>query len=179
MVSKSAGSKSGPAKSSGSNAPAEKSGNVALLGLGPLALLAVFVALFLAFGPLGLFEAGFPPVEELTIDRVILRPDEMMVHVTNGGPDPVTVAQVMVDDAYWTHTIVPDRTVPRLGRATITIPYQWVEGEAHHIKLLTSSGVAIEHEVAVIGEFGLRDGRHDRRCNDGEPHDSNFHGMHE
>jgi zinc transporter ZupT len=139
---------------------ASKPRNVVLLGLGPLALLAVFVALFLAFGPLGLFEAGFPPVEELTVDRVVLRPDEMIVHVTNGGPDPVTVAQVLVDDAYWQHTMVPDRTVPRLGRATITIPYQWVEGEAHAIKLLTSSGVAIVHEVAVAVETPRPDARY-------------------
>jgi zinc transporter ZupT len=133
---------------------------VALLGLGPLALLAVFVALFLAFGPLGLFQAGFPPVEELTIDRVVLRPDEIIMHVTNGGPDPVTIAQVMVDDAYWAHEIVPDRTVPRLGRATITIPYQWVEGEAHMVKLLTSSGLAIEHEIAVAVETPTPDARY-------------------
>ena len=139
---------------------ASKPRNVVLLGLGPLALLAVFVALFLAFGPLGLFEAGFPPVEELTVDRVVLRPDEMIVHVTNGGPDPVTVAQVLVDDAYWQHTMVPDRTVPRLGRATITIPYQWVEGEAHAIKLLTSSGVAIVHEVTVAMETPRPDARY-------------------
>jgi zinc transporter ZupT len=160
MASKPPATKSAVLGPHASKPHAPKARSVALLGLGPLALLAVFVALFLAFGPLGLFEAGFPPVEELTVDRVVLRPDEMIVHVTNGGPDPVTVAQVMVDDAYWQHTIVPDRTIPRLGRATITIPYQWVEGEAHMIKLLTSSGLAIEHEVAVAVETPKVDARY-------------------
>ncbi|MDR7484662.1 MAG: metal transporter [Armatimonadota bacterium] len=131
-----------------------------LAGLGPLALLAVFVVLFLAYGPLGVFEAAFPPVEKLTIERVTLRPGEMVVAVTNGGPQPVTVAQVLVDDAYWRHTIVPDRTVPRLGRATITIPYPWVEGEAHAITLLTSTGLTIEHEVPVAVESPRPDARY-------------------
>jgi zinc transporter ZupT len=131
-----------------------------LLGLGPVVLLAVFVVLFLAFGPLGVFKAAFPPVEELTIDRVTLRPGEMVMAVTNGGPGPVTIAQVMVDDAYWHHTMVPDRTISRLGRATITIPYPWIEGEPHAIKLLTSTGVTIQHDVAVAVETPLPDARY-------------------
>jgi ZIP family zinc transporter len=131
-----------------------------LWGLGPLALLAGFVALFLAYGPLGVFEAAFPPVEKLTVDRVTLRPGEMLVSLTNGGPSPVTVAQVMVDDAYWQHAVDPDRTIPRLGRATITIPYPWIEGEPHRVKLLTSSGVVIEHEIPVAVQTPKPDGRY-------------------
>jgi zinc transporter ZupT len=131
-----------------------------LAGLGPIALLALFVALFLAYGPLGLFKSAFPPVEELTVDRVTLRPDEITVAVTNGGPDPVTIAQVLVDDAYWQHAVSPDRTVPRLGRATITVPYPWVEGEAHMVKLLTSTGVTVEHEIPVAVETPQPDGRY-------------------
>ncbi len=119
----------------------------------------MFVALFLAFGPLGVFKAAFPPVEELTIDRVTLRPGEMVVAVTNGGPGPVTIAQVMVDDAYWHHTMAPGRTIPRLGRATITIPYPWIEGEPHAIKLLTGTGVTIQHNVAVAVETPRPDAR--------------------
>jgi zinc transporter ZupT len=131
-----------------------------LAGLGPVALLAVFVSLFLAYGPLGLFKTAFPPVEELTVDRVTLRPDQMIVTVTNGGPEAVTIAQVMVDDAYWQHEITPARTVPRLGRATITLPYPWIEGDAHVVKLLTSTGATIEHEIAVAVETPQPDARY-------------------
>ncbi len=131
-----------------------------LMGLGPIALLAIFVALFLVYGPLGVFERAFPPVEKLTVDRVTLRPGEMIVAITNGGPQPVTVAQVLVDDAYWHHTITPDPTVPRLGRATIRIPYPWVQGESHKVKLLTSSGLTIEHEIAVAVETPRPDRRY-------------------
>ncbi|MGH2404402.1 MAG: hypothetical protein ACRDGN_08045, partial [bacterium] len=133
-----------------------------LAGLIPLALLAIFVALFLTRGPLGVFQAAFPPVEELTIDRVTLNaePRQITVAVTNGGPEPVTVAQVQVDDAYWHHEVTPDRTIPRLGGATITIPYPWVEGEAHVVKLVTSTGVTIEHEIAVAVETPRPDARY-------------------
>jgi zinc transporter ZupT len=121
-------------------------------GLFPVLLLAVFVALFLRFGPLGVFRAAFPPVEELTITRATLSPGMIELAVTNGGPSPVTVAQVLVDEAYWVFQIRPDRTIPRLGRATIAIPYPWVEGETHEIVVLSENGIAFTHTVAVATE---------------------------
>lgn len=118
----------------------------------PLALLGVFVLLFLRFGPLGVLRAAFPPVEELTITRVALRPGLLEVFLTNGGPAAATVAQVLVDDAYWHFTIHPGPTVPRLGRASITVPYPWVQGETHTITLLTASGLTFTHTVEVATE---------------------------
>lgn len=129
-------------------------------GLLPLVLLGVLVLALLRLGPLGVFQAAFPPVEELTIDRVALSPARFVVHVTNGGPQPVTIAQVLVDEAYWQFGIEPGSTVPRLGTATITLDYPWVEGEAHHIKLLTSLGTAFEHTVEVATESPRVDARY-------------------
>ena len=89
------------------------SGRRLFLALGPLALLALLVFAFLKVGPLGVFRAAFPPIEELTIERVTLpKPGEMVVHVVNGGPQAVTVAQVLVDDASWLHYVDGDRTLP-------------------------------------------------------------------
>ncbi len=119
-------------------------------GLAPLVLLAVLIAVFLRFGPLGVFEQAFPPVEDLTIERITFpRPHEMQVRVTNGGPEPVTIAQVSIDDATWIHTIEGDRTLGRLESRTITIPYPWVEGEPHEVLLVTSTGTTFSGEVAV------------------------------
>lgn len=126
----------------------------------PLALLLVLVVVLLRVGLLGVFEAAFPPVEELTIDRVVLRPGQMIIHVTNGGPEPVTVAQVLVDEAYWEYTIEPAATIHRLGRATMTLPYPWVEGDAHEIRLITSTGVTFDHTVEVAAESPRLDGRY-------------------
>ena len=121
-------------------------------GLLPLTLLAGLAVVVTSTGLLDTLRNNAPPVEELTFDRVTLSPNLITVEVVNGGPDPVTVAQVMVDEAYWTFTIRPGPTVGRLGRATIEIPYPWVENEAHAVTLLTSTGVTFSHEIAVARE---------------------------
>jgi len=118
----------------------------------PLALLAVLSLVVVKGGTLSRLARGLPPVEELSVDRVRLTPGHIVVDVVNGGPDPVTIAQVMIDEAYWTHTVTPDRSVDRLGRARIEIPYPWVEGEPHQIKLVTASGVTFDHEIVVAAE---------------------------
>jgi zinc transporter ZupT len=107
------------------------------------------VAVFVARSDLLSLLRAAPPVEEITFDRVTLASGEIAIEVVNGGPDPVTVAQVTVDDAFWTFTMTPSNTVPRLGRATITIPYPWVQDEAHEITLLSSTGVTFSHEIPV------------------------------
>lgn len=118
----------------------------------PLALLALLSLVVVKGGTLSRLARGLPPIEELTVDRTRLTPDHIVLDVVNGGPDPVTVVQVMVDDAFWTHTMTPDRTVGRLGRARIEIPYPWVAGEPHHIKLVTATGITFDHEIAVAAE---------------------------
>ena len=121
-----------------------------LKGLIPLILLAGLVLVFLRFGPVGVFQQAFPPVEDLTIERITLpAPGEMQVRVTNGGPEPVTIAQVIVDDATWIHTIDGPRTLRRLESRTIDIPYPWVEGEPHEMLLVTSTGATFSGDVAV------------------------------
>lgn len=120
-----------------------------LLGLTPLVLLAVFSVVVLKGGLVDFLGRGLPPVEELSFERVTLAPGVIAVELVNGGPDPVTVAQVMVDEAFRSFTIEPSATIPRLGRATIEIPYPWVQDEAHGITLLTSTGVTFEHEIEL------------------------------
>jgi zinc transporter, ZIP family len=119
-------------------------------GLAPLVLLAALVAVFLEIGPVGVFRQSFPPVEVLTIERIRLPAHGTMeVQVVNGGPEPVTVAQVMVDDANWVHRVNGSRTIERLERRTITIPYPWVEGEPHHVALVSSTGFTFTSDVPV------------------------------
>jgi zinc transporter ZupT len=132
-----------------------------LTGLAPLVLLGILVAVFLRFGPLGVLRQAFPPIEELTIERITL-PDEgrMQVHIVNGGPEPVTIAQVLVDDATWIHTIDGPREVGRLEKRVVTIPYPWVEGEPHIIKLISRNGVTFEGEIAVATQTPRADARY-------------------
>jgi zinc transporter ZupT len=105
---------------------------------------------FLRFGPVGVFRAAFPPIEELTFERIAFpQPGLIRVHMVNGGPEPVTVAQVMLDDAYWEHTVVPDREVGRLDDIVIEIPYPWVDGDPLIVTVVSSTGVTFTRDVAV------------------------------
>ena len=79
-----------------------------VLALFPLLILILLLALFAMLDPLSFFSDAFPPLEELTIQRVLF-PDraQIQLEVINGAPDPVTISQVLVDDAYWQFTIAP------------------------------------------------------------------------
>jgi zinc transporter ZupT len=132
-----------------------------LLGLGPLVLLGALVAVFLRVGPVGVFRQAFPPVEQLTVERIRLpQAGVMEVRVVNGGPEAVTIAQVMVDDANWVHSIDGDRTLERLDSRTLTIPYPWVEGEPHTVALVTSTGLTFTGDVPVATLSPPVDGRY-------------------
>ena len=118
-------------------------------GLLPLALLGALSLVLTNTGLSDFMRRGVPPVEELSFERVVLSPNLIEIDVVNGGPDPVTVAQVSVDEAFWEFSIEPSATIKRLGRATLTLPYPWVKDDAHEITVLTSSGVTFSHEIEV------------------------------
>lgn len=145
--------KTAPRRTKTAEAPAGRTPGW-VLGVVPLIALGVLLVVFVATDPLKSLRGDFPPVEELTIERAELKtqPREIVLTVRNGGPDPVDVAQVLVDEAYWNYTISPDAHIERLGRATIHLPYPWVEGEAHEVTLLSATGVAFSHEIAVAVE---------------------------
>jgi zinc transporter ZupT len=113
----------------------------------PLAALGLMLSVF-AFGdPLAAFKANVPPVESLTVERVRVTADGFELTVVNGGPQPVTVAQVTVDDAYWQFTVTPSATIPRLGHSVFALHYPWVEAEPNVIRLVTTTGLTFEAEV--------------------------------
>ncbi|OGU33713.1 MAG: hypothetical protein A3K13_12455 [Gemmatimonadetes bacterium RIFCSPLOWO2_12_FULL_68_9] len=129
-----------------------RTGRLWFWGLLPVVLLAALSLVVVRGDVIAFLRRGVPPVEELTFERVSLAPNVIRVEVVNGGPDPVTVAQVMVDEAFWEFAISPEPTVGRLRRATIEIPYPWVWGEPHQITLLSSTGLTFSHEIAVAAE---------------------------
>jgi zinc transporter ZupT len=119
------------------------------LALIPLLLLGLVLSYIVVAGG-GLTELAGPPVEQLKAQRVTLpQPGLIVVEVVNDGPQEVTVAQVLVDDADWAFTAEPSTTIPRFGRATFRIPYPWVEKEAHLLMFLTNIGTIFEAEVPV------------------------------
>jgi zinc transporter, ZIP family len=121
-----------------------------LTALVPLGLLAALIVVILRTGPAEQLRGeDVPPVERLAIERAVLRSDGIVLTVLNDGPDPVTIAQVTVDDAYWSFSAAPGHVLNHLGRATLSIPYPWVKGEAHVVKVMTSTGMTFEHDIPV------------------------------
>ena len=117
----------------------------------PLALIAAAIGAFVALGGPGLGERRGPPVEELAVEKTVLRPGVIELTVRNDGPDPVTIAQAQVNDAFVEFSGA-ERPIGRLATATVRLRQPWIEGEAYEIALLTSSGGTITHEVPVAVE---------------------------
>jgi len=122
------------------------------LGLIPLAVIAILIAAFALLGGPGLGDRSGPPVEEVAVERTVLRPGEIELTLRNDGPDPVRVAQVAVNDAYAPFVADGGEEIGRLGSTTLDISYPWIEGEAYEIFVLTSTGGTIEADIPVASE---------------------------
>ena len=123
----------------------------------PLAVLGLAIAWLLSADPLASFRNGAPPVENLTFERTILGNDGIRILVRAGGSEPMTIAQVQVDDAYWQFTQDPPGPIARGSTAWLALRYPWVLGEAHAVNIVTSSGTTFEHEIAVAVPTPTRD----------------------
>ena len=118
-----------------------------LKGLLPLILLAVLLVFFLKFGPLGVLKSNIVPLEKAFIQRVVFSTEHITLDVFNDGPEPVTIAQVLVNDAYWQFEILPSSTLQPLEKAKIEISYPWLEGDFEKITLISRNGVTFEKEI--------------------------------
>ena len=118
--------------------------------LAPLVLIGLLVAAFIAFDPIGGLRST-PPVESIAFERTVLEPGSIRMHVRNDGVDPVTIAQVIVNDAYWNFT-ADDRSLQRLQGTDITVPYPWEDGLPLNIQLVTNTGLTLSHEIPVASE---------------------------
>jgi zinc transporter, ZIP family len=121
-----------------------------LAGIAPLAVLAAAIGLFVLLDAPGLDRIGVPQ-EELAVERTVLRPGEIQLHVRNEGADPVDVRQVIVNDAFAAFT-ESDEEVGRLGGAEIDVAYPWIEGQDYEVILLTATGATVEHAIAAATE---------------------------
>lgn len=122
-----------------------------ILLLLPIILLAGVIALFLSTGG-GLDLESPAPVEELDIERHFLEPNSVEMVVRNTGPDELTIATVIINEAVMPFQVDPSPTIPRLGRATVRVNYAWSYAEAYGIKIMTTNAVAFETEIPVAFE---------------------------
>ncbi|KQX57626.1 MULTISPECIES: ZIP family metal transporter [unclassified Ensifer] len=115
----------------------------------PLIVFGIAVAWLVSTDPLSGFRNGAPPVENLTFERTVLDDSGLSLLVRAGGSEPMTVAQVQVDDAYWQFAQDPPGPIARGGAAWLKLPFPWMLGEAHAVKVVTNTGATFAHDIAV------------------------------
>ena len=114
----------------------------------PILLLAGVIFLFLSTGG-GLNLKSPVPIENLTIERYRLERGQMELFVQNTGPETLTVASVIINDAVMPFEVIPSADIPRLGRATIHVNYAWTEGEAYGVRVFTSNSIPFDLAIPV------------------------------
>ena len=124
---------------------------VFLSAIAPLLLLAGLIWWFFHGGS-ELIDRPVPPIEQVSIRRVELKPGEFRLTIRNTGPMPVDMTLVTVDEAIWKAEFSPSRHLERLEEATVRIPFDWVAGDPYKIELFTANGLAFEKEIAVAIE---------------------------
>jgi zinc transporter, ZIP family len=121
-----------------------------LAGLAPLLVLAVAIGLFVALDAPGLDRIGVPE-EELTVERTVLEPGLIELHLRNDGADPVRIEQAIVNDGFASFTQTNEE-VGRLASTEVGVRYPWIEGQAYEVILLTSTGGTVDHAIDVAVE---------------------------
>jgi len=118
-----------------------------LLGLAPLTLIAVLIALFALLNGPGLSSTdNRVPEEAVVVENIRLVPGQIIIDVRNEGIDPVAIAQVSVSDFYAPFTQTRDEIAP-LQSDTLTIDYDWVEADPYEVSMITSTGGRIVAEI--------------------------------
>lgn len=121
------------------------------LALGVLAIVVVTLIGISTFAGDTLPERNGPPIEDLRVEKTVLEPGEIDITLRNAGPDPVTVAQVVVNDSFVDFT-GGEQPIDRLGTETVTLNYPWIEGNPYEVGVMTSSGIVIQHTIAAAVE---------------------------
>lgn len=119
-----------------------------ILLLLPIILLAGVIFLFLQTGG-GLDMEAPVPIENLTVERYVLKEDHIELQVQNTGPEELTIASVIINEAVMPFTVSPSATIPRLGKATIAAEYSWTVGEAYAVRVFTSNSIPFDVEIPV------------------------------
>jgi zinc transporter, ZIP family len=87
------------------------------------------------------------PSESVKVVQTVLCPGTMVFQLRNDGTQPVTVAQVSVNDAFWPFTARPSTTIALHRTASVTLHYSWNAGVAYEVQFITSTGTTFGTEI--------------------------------
>lgn len=125
----------------------------------PVIVLVAVIAVFVTTNGAGLHVDPAAPIEAVTFDQTILHPETIELTLRNTSPQPITISTININDAIWPFTAAPDATIPRLGQATFTLGYHWVQGESYEITLLSTNSIAFTTTIPVASETEMPSGR--------------------
>jgi hypothetical protein len=70
-----------------------------------------------------------------------------VVQLRNDGAQPVTIAQVSVNDAFWPFTARPSTTIAPHRTASVTSHYSWAAGVAYEVQFISSTGATYVTDI--------------------------------
>lgn len=116
----------------------------------PILVMLLAVLAFVRLDPLASLVGGGPPVPpSLTVERTIVDEQGFHLVVRGGGPAPVDIAQVLVNEAYWYFEQTPPGPIARGETVRIDIPFAWIPGLPHEITLMAGDGSTFVHTIEV------------------------------
>ena len=89
------------------------------------------------------------PSGSLEVGQALLRPGTMVLQLRNDGAQPVTIAQVSVNDAFWPFTARPSMTIAPHRTASVTLRYSWNAGVAYEVQFISSTGATFGTDIAA------------------------------
>ena len=140
-----------------SDQPKPAAAKTALMFLLPIILLAGVIAVFLGTSGAGLKVEPVAPIEALAFERTVLEDHLIQLRVRNVSPEPITLSALNINDAIWPFKVEPAATIPRLGRAVITLDYDWLPAEAYRITIFSNNAIAFSTEIEAAAETPKRD----------------------
>ncbi|WP_096391374.1 ZIP family metal transporter [Halopenitus persicus] len=118
----------------------------------PIVLLVLVLGVFAFTSPLAGVQSG-EPLPDVTVTHTTLPTDETVVlHVTNNGPESVTISQVLVNEAYWNFRVEGaggDQTLAPMESAQIVVPYHWNPGWDLEVALVLSDGATFHNTIVA------------------------------
>ena len=118
----------------------------------PLVVLAALIGGLVLFPPFA--DLGGAPLPDVSVTHSTIPDGETVVlHVTNNGPEPVTIQQVLVNDAYWDFTVGDGgdsaRTLAPMESKPVRIPYHWQPEWDLHTALVIDGGATVPHTIVA------------------------------
>ncbi|WP_144926591.1 ZIP family metal transporter [Halorubrum salsamenti] len=118
----------------------------------PIVLLVLVLGVFAFTSPLAGVQSG-APLPDVTVTHTTLPSDDTVVlHVTNNGPESVTISQVLVDEAYWDFRVDGaggDQTLAPMESAQVVVPYHWNPGWDLEVALVLSDGATFHNTIVA------------------------------